>query len=112
MRSSHGQTKSNPGSVELSRLISPVALAVTALVRRCTHFAYLTTQNRVLDLVGLREARRELQSADWIVSYGSCHPALSEWPFPLAEGEELRTTTTELGGLHEDLIPPGSPPVI
>ena len=104
--------KSNPGSVGLSGLISRAALAVMALVRCCSRLAHQAPQNRILDLVRLREARRELQSADWIVSYGACHPALSEWPFPLVEGEELRTTATDLGGLHEDSILPGPPPVI
>ena len=112
VRSGDGQMKPNPCSVGLSRLISRAALAVMALVRCCSRLAHQAPQNRILYLIRLREARRELRSTDWIVSYGACHPALSEWPFPLAEGEELRTTTTDLGGLHEDSIPPGSPPVI
>src|SRR5271165_5012533 len=43
----------------------------------------------------------------------SCHrTALSEWPFPLEEGGEPTTRTTELGGLLQDSISRVPAPVI
>jgi len=111
VRRGFGQTKSDPRSVGLSRLISRAAFAVMVLARRSSRLAHFGTLNRILDLVLLKQARKDLRSTDWIVSYCSCHPPLSEWPFPLAEGE-VTTTTTQPGGLHEDSILPFSTPVI
>ena len=110
VRRGDGQTKSDPGSVGLLRLISRAALAVVVFVRRSSRLAHFRARNRILDLVLLNQAQKELQSSDWIVSYCSRHPPLSEWPFPIAEGEA--TTTTQPGGLHEDSILPVSTPVI
>ncbi len=66
----------------LSRLISGAALAVMVLVRRFSALPHATNGNRILDLVLLGEARRELRSTNWIDSDGSCRPESSEWPFP------------------------------
>jgi hypothetical protein len=110
VRRGDGQTKSDLGSAGLLRLISCAALAVVVFMRRSSRLAHFRTRNRILDLVLLSQAQKELQS-DWIVSYCSRNPPFSEWPFPISEGE-VTTTTAQPGGLHEDSILPVSPPVI
>ena len=110
VRRGDGQTKSDPGSAGLLRLISRAALAVVVFMRRSSRLAHFRARNRILDLVLLSQAQKELQS-DWIVSYCSRNPPFSERPFPISEGE-VTTTTTQPGGLHEDSILPVSPPVI
>jgi hypothetical protein len=109
MRNGEGQRILGPGSWGLYRLISHAAFAAMALARRWSPLSHPRDQNPTLEF---NAPRTELRSAEWLVSYGSRHPASSEWPFPLDEGEELTTSTTELGGSLEDSISGVSPPVI
>ena len=100
MRSGDGHRKLDPGSWGSYQLISHAALAAMALARRWSP-------------LDLKVPRTELRSIDWFVSCGSCRPpALSEWPFPLDEGGEVTTNTTELGGLLQDSISRVPAPVI
>jgi hypothetical protein len=108
MRSGDGERKSGPGSWGLYQLISHSAFAAMALARRWSPLSHPADQNPTLDL---KAPRTELRSVDWFVSY-ACHPpAWSEWPFPLDEGGEPTTSSSELG-LREDSISRVPTPVI
>ena len=50
----------------LLRLISRAALAVL-FVRRSSRLAHLRARTRILDLVVLNQAQKELRSSDWVV---------------------------------------------